>query len=114
MTYEEAWRSLEAAARDYASTGAMDQAKILADAASAYATARAKNTKAPHPAVSAGADVLLPFGRSKGKPLSEAPTNDLKWILGVIRESLDDPKKTRFRGENEKLCADIEAELESR
>lgn len=57
----------------------------------------------------ADSDPRLPYGKSKGKRISEAPTNDLEWMITTLDE--DDPKWGR---KNRQLKADIDAELEKR
>lgn len=76
---------------------------------------------APKPGVvtSAGGRTLrsgktIPFGRSKGMAIEEAETKDLSWVAGALRESIDDPKKERWRADNVELLSAIEAELEGR
>ena len=112
--YEEKWRALELAARDYAETADMAQATKLADAASAYARAREANEKGAKPAQSSAATVRLPMGRSKNLPLAEAPTDDLKWVLGIVTQSISDPEKSRYLEANKTMAAAIESELLSR
>lgn len=57
---------------------------------------------------------VMPFGRSKSKPIEEAGTDDLVWMSGVLREGLDDPSKERFREKNQALLSAIEAEISTR
>ncbi len=56
----------------------------------------------------------LPIGRSKGQSIGDAKTPDLRWVLGVVEESINDIAKERFRAENVKLRDAILAELEFR
>lgn len=114
MTYEESWRALRFAALQYADNRNIVLATALADAATAYAQARDENKKAARPAASSGSKVLMPFGRSKGVAVSDAPTDDLKWMLGVLKESLADESKSRFWDSNQIQHDAIEAELASR
>lgn len=58
--------------------------------------------------------MTLPFGRSKGVKLAEADTRDLRWTAGVLRESIDDEAKAKWRDDNEALLAAIERELQTR
>ena len=63
----------------------------------------------------AGADELvMPFTKSKGKPLADARTEDLEWALPKIEASLDSPEKARWRDANVALIAGIKAELAGR
>lgn len=56
----------------------------------------------------------VPFGRSKGLPIEEATTKDLTWLAEVLRESIDEPAREKYREQNAALLSAIEAELESR
>lgn len=86
---------------------------LLSEAAQKYAKARwaAQTQKSPVPAKTGH---VIPFGNSKGTPLHEAETKDLRWVASALRESLDDPAKERWRGKNAELLEAIEAELEAR
>lgn len=89
--------------------------RALLEAATVYADARRAN--APKPTGVSDhrkADVPMPFGRSRGKTLGDAATDDLKWILPKIVESIDDPSKARWRVDNQALADAIETELERR
>lgn len=59
-------------------------------------------------------DPELRFGRSKGKKVSEAETDDLVWMRDKIAESIDDPEKERFIDNNRALLASIDAEIARR
>lgn len=39
------------------------------------------------------------IGRSKGKPLADAPDDDLLWLAGVLEQNANDPDKARWRKE---------------
>jgi hypothetical protein len=56
--------------------------------------ARGGSSKMPH------AERELPFGRSKGKKLTEAEEADLQWILARFKESAEDPDKAKYRDDN--------------
>lgn len=56
--------------------------------------------------------VRMPYGHDKGKPVSEATTDNLVWMLGTLTEDkLNDP---RWGKGNRALKAAIEAELDAR
>lgn len=57
---------------------------------------------------------VAPFGRSKGQPIEELDTKDLRWLEGVLRESVDNPEKERWRAANQELLSAVEVELASR
>ncbi|MCX6951316.1 MAG: hypothetical protein NTV51_03905 [Verrucomicrobia bacterium] len=102
------WQRLTRAAQGYRSDDKAS-ANELSEAAKAWAAAR---PAAPRPAAPSG--LTIPFGRSKGKPLSEADDKDLRWVAGAVRKSLDDPAKERWRAKNAELLAAIDAELAGR
>lgn len=49
----------------------------------------------------------IPFGRAKGKKVSEAADDELVWLLGKMKEPASDPK---FQASNDKWVKAIEAE----
>lgn len=116
---EQAWRALEGAARDYAATGDMAQAKALAAAADAYARVRwtersgAGGTK-PSTGKGARSGHVIPFGNTKGTAIEDATAKDLNWIRERIASTLDDPDKERYRPKNQALLDAIITELASR
>ena len=57
---------------------------------------------------------VLKLGRSKGKTVGEASSDDLRWVSKFVGESLADPKKNHYRADNLKLIEAIEAELRNR
>lgn len=114
MTAEEnrmaAWRALQKVS-GLTQAASREEWLALAEAAEAYAKAKWAAV-APPPKQQAGA--VMPFGRDKGVPLSEAETKSLTWMRGAISESVADPAKSRWRGSNEKLLSAIDAELATR
>lgn len=86
--------------------------RLLCDAASAYAKERQAHFKPQQNAEAA--KFVIPFGRTRGTPIGEAETKDLEYIVGALRETLDEPEKARFRAKNEELIAAIERELGTR
>ena len=52
----------------------------------------------------------IPFGRSKGKKLSDAADDDLAWLLRSMQESVADPEKAKWKAGNEAWVKAIEAE----
>ena len=92
--------------------------RILCEAAKAYArafdeTARnppgAPPSPSPSPSPSSASNMTVPFGRDKGKRLSEV--DDLSWLRRVVGKSVDDEAKQRFRAQNVALLDAIEAEI---
>jgi hypothetical protein len=93
--------------------------KALCVSAREYTAAYDKARSEAKPAPTGVADhreneLTLPFGRSKGRVISAAATDDLEWILPKIVASIDDPTKSRWRVDNQALADAIEAELETR
>lgn len=117
--YAAAWRALEAAAVAHHAGDLGPTAKALADAADAYARARwARNSGSNGVKASTGpgalSGVVVPFGRSKGTPIEQADTKDLRWVASALAQSIDNPEKARWRDENERTLAAIQRELGTR
>jgi hypothetical protein len=55
-------------------------------------------------------DKPIPYGRSKGRKLSDAPDDDLAWLLRSMQESVADPEKAKWKAGNEAWVKAIEAE----
>lgn len=119
MTLDEARKILTTAARSWSEGDPLDNVTLreLCNAACEYARVRESlrpTRAAAKPEPTHDRDAILPFGRSKGLPVSEAPLNDLSWIRDRIEESVDDPTKARWRESNERLLEAIEGELDFR
>lgn len=54
------------------------------------------------------------FGRSAGKPLSEMDDESFAWYLEAVRGNVEDPKKARYKAENEAHLAEVLAEEDRR
>lgn len=89
--------------------------KGLADAADAYIKARnaARAGGVAKPAGGASG-VVVPFGRSKGTAIEQADSKDLRWVAARLAESIDNPEKARWKDENARVLAAIEAVLGAR
>jgi hypothetical protein len=110
---KQAWTELSIAAVAYAATREAVQSQALATAADAWAESR--GWRPPREAgAKPGGDLVLNFSRSKGKPVSEAATEDLQWVVERLHASIADPEKARFRAKDEALLEAVEAELEGR
>jgi hypothetical protein len=105
-----------AAAMEFKGSGDAGSVETLCRRAVEYAQEREKlrprvgpsaQTKEAH-------GMTLPFGRAKGVKLAEADTRDLRWTAGVVRESIDDPAKERWRAQNVELLEAIDRELATR
>lgn len=74
----------------------------------------------PSPASAAGAagrssaDVIVPFGRSKGSRLGDVDLKDLQWLRGALARMVDDPGKSRFRADNQRRLDAVIAEQQRR
>lgn len=91
----------------------------LCVAATTYADARRAAAPKGEPKPTGVADhrhagITVPFGRSKGKQVADCDTNDLRWLHGVVQESVNDETKARWREQNVALLNAIEVELEER
>lgn len=62
----------------------------------------------------AGDVPVVPFGKSKGKPISELSDKELEWWLNTMAQNCEDPTKARFVAENERMLALFEGEMERR
>jgi hypothetical protein len=114
MGLDDAREALKRAAIEFAA-GDIDEPesiKALCIAAIAYAAERAK--LAPRAQAKEASKVVLPFGKEKGLPLTEAKTDNLEWTIGVLRTSIDDPNKARWADDNRRLVEAIERELATR
>lgn len=59
-------------------------------------------------------DVVMSFGTGKGKPLSTLTDKDLAWYERALSENVADPAKSRWRTDNERKLAAVQAELRRR
>ncbi len=122
MTLEEALtaakKTLSDAAKTYSASGLLadDVRKAAWGALCASAEAFAKAQwalKAP-PRSSTSSGKVIPFGRSKGTPLHEAEKKDLEWFASILPESIADPAKAKYSGQNQELLDAVLAELGTR
>ncbi len=54
------------------------------------------------------------FGKSKGKTAAELDDKNLAWYIGCVRDSIEDPEKAKFKEQNQRDLAELEAEAEHR
>jgi len=111
-----AWRALANAARAFAEIKAPTptESAMLSDAAKAWGRANLEDPGArARPGVSGG-EVLVPFGRSKGQPLSSCSERDLEWLESAVQRSIDDPAKSKYLSSNTALLNEIQTELHRR
>ncbi len=115
MTLDEAVTAASAKLSDSAFEYARDKSQahwsLLCQSAEAFAKARWA-AKAPAPAKSSG--FVVPFGKSKGTPLSEADKKDLLYLSRVLPESIADETKAKWAEKNRELLSAVEAELATR
>ena len=117
--YEAAWRGLEEAAAkhksgDMASAQRLLQACLRCSAAHAAMNAKSSPSPSSYKGGRANDAFRVPFGRSKGKMLSECDDRDLAWLANAVGENIRDPERERFRSQNEKMLAAINAEIAHR
>ncbi len=86
----------------------------LCDAARAYAVAYEAQRAAAKPVRTERSGQVVPFGKSKGVPIEEATTKDLRYLEGAIAESVDDESKAKWREKNVALLDAIRVELGTR
>ena len=113
-----AWEDLALAAKAFAAAAPGEKAagQRLSDAAKAWAKAAAPQSGEVR---GTGGRTLrsgkvIPFGRSKNVPIEEATTQDLQWVAGALKSSIEDPAKERWAADNRALLDAIENELETR
>lgn len=58
--------------------------------------------------------MVIPFGRSKGTPITEADSRDIGWIIQATEAKLTDEPGSRWDSERQALVAACRAELERR
>jgi hypothetical protein len=102
----EAARALSAAADELDLEARAEAASAPAPRAPAPAS-----RPAPRPAAS---DVLVPFGRDAGRPLTEVDDKALVWLAGAVQKSIDDPERAQYRRKNIDLLAAVRAEQDAR
>lgn len=108
------WQRLAEAARAYVATEDAVEAKLLSDAAKAWAAEPWKGAGSPQVgAPQVGGPVFPNYGKSKGLPVSGAAPGDLKFYASGCRRSLADPTKARFHDKERALLAAIEAEAQA-
>ena len=87
----------------------------IGDALKAGAQPASAARPATRPASASGAagagGPVLPFGRSKGKPVAGAPLDDLEWAAKIVRENVGDPARAQYRDRNTELLAALTAEM---
>jgi hypothetical protein len=58
--------------------------------------------------------IRVPFGKDKGKALSETSPKSLAFLEDYATKAIDDPTKERFRAENLRLLRAVQNELRTR
>jgi len=61
-----------------------------------------------------GADIVMAFGKGKGKKISELVDADLDWYIAANTRDLADPAKERFKKSTERMLTALNAEKERR
>jgi len=56
----------------------------------------------------------IPFGRDKGKPITDVDDSSLKWVAESIKKSIDDPAKSKWKSKNETLLTALRDEHKRR
>lgn len=84
--------------------------KMLLDLTAALVASKASGGGGAKPTMFGGP--TFPFGRSKGRPIAGASLADLQWVGERVAQSVADPSRARYREQDEKLLAAINAELE--
>lgn len=80
--------------------------------APAQAASTSQATKQSPPP--AGDVHIVKLGRSKGRPVTDLDAEGLDWYVSVLKDSVDDPKKARWRADNEADYRAVLAERERR
>ena len=115
---EKAFSELDEAGVHWAANrGEVQALKRLTDAARTYAQAcwAAKTgSKGRSDSKPTTSTMVLPFGRAKGQTIGAASTAELRFVLGVVEESIDDDSKAQYRAKNVTLKHAVRAELANR
>jgi hypothetical protein len=61
-----------------------------------------------------GSAVVAPFGRSKGKPITDIDDGDLSWLTDTVAKSITDKDKAKWKAKNETLLAALKDERKRR
>ncbi len=70
--------------------------------------------RAPPKAAPTKSALVLPFGRAKGKSISDATRAELIWVHAKVMETINQPDKAKWRAKNLELADGIDAELAAR
>lgn len=87
--------------------------------ATSTVTARAPETptaerREPTPQTNADSGEVIRFGKAKGTPVRAADDRTIEWHLKAAREAVNDPAKSRFKADNERYLAALQAESDRR
>ena len=58
--------------------------------------------------------MTVPFGRDKGKPISDIDDAALQWLADAVKKSVEDPEKAKFKKRNEELLTALRDEYKRR
>jgi len=61
-----------------------------------------------------GSEVIAPFGKQKGKPLSELNDENLQWLAEAVKKSVEDPTKEKWKAKNQALVEACREEYKRR
>jgi hypothetical protein len=59
-------------------------------------------------------DLVMPFANEKKEKLRDLSEKNLRWFVGALEKSIDDPNKANFRDANIKLHTTVKSELAHR
>lgn len=58
--------------------------------------------------------IVVPFGRDKGKPITEVDDACIQWLADAVKNSIDDPSKAKWKDKNQAMLDALRAEYKRR
>jgi len=58
--------------------------------------------------------ITVPFGKSKGEPITDIEDKDLQWLAEAVKKSVEDPSKAKWKGKNQELLTALRDEYKRR
>lgn len=104
-------------AQEFMAAEAREQSEVLADIRDLLTKIAARPVAAAGGGAASSLPLsgqVIPWGKSKGTPVEQATTNDLKYTGQRMAEDVNNPAKANYRDKNLSLLAAINTVLQSR